>query len=72
MMEKEDITIEDLAGMIQKGFMETAKRDEINKRFDKIEDRLERIEKLILADHGKRIEKLEDQIKELKELFALK
>ena len=63
MMEKEDITIEDLARMIQEGFMETAKKDEVNKRFDKIEDRLERIEKLILADHGKRIEKLEDQIK---------
>ncbi len=72
MMEKEDITIEDLARMIQEGFMETAKKDEVNKRFDKIEDRLERIEKLILADHGKRIERLEDQIKELKELLALK
>ena len=72
MMENKNITIDDLAGMVQKGFEETAKRDEVNERFDKIEDRLESIEKLILADHKRRIEKLEDEVKELRELLAVK
>ena len=72
MMENKNITIDDLAGMVQKGFEETAKKDEGNERFDKIEDRLERIEKLILADHKRRIEKLEDEVKELRELLAVK
>ncbi|MBU4299083.1 hypothetical protein KJ636_03515 [Patescibacteria group bacterium] len=85
-MKKKRITIEDLARMVQKGFLETAngfletaKKDEVNGRFDevsirfdKVEDRLERIEKLILADHKKRIEKLEFEVKELKELLAVK
>ena len=72
MMENKNITIDDLAGMVQKGFEETAKRDEVNERFDKIEDRLESIEKLILADHKRRIEKLEVEVKELRELLAVK
>lgn len=71
-MKEKEITIEDLARMVQKGFEETAKRGEVNKRFDKVEDRLERIEKLILADHKQRIEKLEAEVKELKELLAVK
>jgi len=69
---KKKITIEDLARMVQKGFDETAKRKEVNTRFDIIEDRLERIEKLILADHKRRIERLEAEVKELKELLAVK
>ena len=72
MMKNKNITIDDLAGMVQKGFEETAKRGEVNERFDKIEDRLENIEKLILADHKRRIEKLEDEVKELKDLLAVK
>ena len=72
LMTKKNVTIEDLARMVQKGFEETAKREEVNERFDKIEDRLESIEKLILADHRQRIEKLEEEVKELKELLAVK
>ena len=71
-MTKENITIEDLARMVKNGFEETAKRDEVNSRFDIVENRLDKIEKLILADHKKRIERLENEMKELKELFALK
>jgi len=71
-MENKNITIDDLAGMVQKGFEETAKKDEVNERFDKIENRLESIEKLILDDHKRRIEKLEDEVKELRELLAVK
>lgn len=78
-MKKKNITIDDLAGMIAKGFLETAKKsevdkrfDEVDKRFDKVEDRLETIEKLLIAQHQRRIEKLEADVKELRELLAVK
>ena len=58
-MKKKNITIDDLARMVNKGFEGTAKSKEVNVRFDKIDNRLDRIEKLILADHKRRIEKLE-------------
>ncbi len=67
-----NITIGDLARMVQKGFEETAKKDEVNMRFDKVEDRLETIEKLLIVNHRQRIEKLETEVKELKELLAVK
>lgn len=77
-MAEKHITIDDLAGMIQKGFEETAKKvemeacfDGIDKRFDEVDKRLDRIEKLILADHRQRIERLEIEVKELKELLAV-
>lgn len=70
-MKKKNITIDDLAIMVQKGFQETAKKTEVNGRFDVVEKRLDRIEKLILVNHKDRIEKLEEQVKELKELFAM-
>lgn len=41
-------------------------------RFDRIDGNLERIEKLILADHKRRIEKLETEVKELKTLLVVK
>lgn len=77
-MVKKNITIDDLAVMVQKGFNGVDKRFdgvatkdelgsmrvEMNKRFDKIEN-------LILADHKKRIEKLEIEVKDLRELFAM-
>jgi len=46
-MIKENITIEDLARMVKNGFEETAKRNEVNSRFDIVENRLDKIEKLI-------------------------
>ncbi|MCX6718542.1 MAG: hypothetical protein NTY81_03010 [Candidatus Staskawiczbacteria bacterium] len=70
-MVKKNITINDLAIMVQKGFEETSKKDEVNKRFDMVENRLYKIEKLIITDHKKRIEKLEMEVKELRELFAM-
>jgi len=70
---KKNITIDDLAGMVQKGFDGVDLRfDKVDKRFDKIEDRLETIEKLLIVDHRHRIEKLETEVKELKELLAVK
>ena len=70
-MAKKNITIDDLAIMVQKGFEETAKKAEMNLRFVQIDKRFDKIEKLILADHKNRIEKLEEEVKELKNLFAM-
>lgn len=46
----ENITIDDLARMVQEGFDEVtgkmARKDEVNERFDKVEVRLDRIENL--------------------------
>ncbi|MFZ3054942.1 MAG: hypothetical protein WA091_03105 [Minisyncoccales bacterium] len=76
-MKKKDVTIDDLAMMVQKGFIETAKKSEMDQRFndvderlDKMDKRFDRIENLILADHKERIEKLEMQVKELRDLIA--
>lgn len=66
------MTIDELAMMIKRGFDETSKKIEVNERFDIIEGRLDKIEKLILADHKRRLEKLEEEMKELRGLLALK
>lgn len=78
-MKRKDITIEDLARMVQKRFNETAKKKEVNrhfnevdKRFDGVDKRLDRIEKLLIADHRQRIERLEMEVKNLKGLLAVK
>lgn len=68
-MAKKNITIDELAAMVQNEFEETRKETRsgftaVNKRFDKIEN-------LVLASHQKRIEKLEDEVKELREMFAM-
>jgi hypothetical protein len=64
------ITIEDLARMVQEGFMhleekfmgEMDKRFAVvDERFDNIETRLDRIEHIILVDHRDRIERLEER-----------
>ena len=71
-MKNKNVTIDDLATMVQKGFNETAKKSEMELGFKEVNKRLDKIENLILADHKKRIERLEEGVKELKELFALK
>lgn len=71
-MTNKNITIENLAQMIHRGFLETAKKDEVDVQFAGVNERLDKIEKLILADHKQRIEKLEIEVRELKELLAVK
>jgi len=44
----------------------------IQENFNHIDERFDKIEKLILADHKRRIEKLETELKEVKELLAIK
>lgn len=65
-MTKRNITIDDLARMVQKGF------DGVDKRFDRIDQRLDRIEKFLLEEHRRRILVLEEKVKRLEDLFAVK
>jgi len=52
------ITMEDLAGMVQRGFSESSKN--MNERFDKVEGKLDQIEKDPIASHEKRIKRVEE------------
>jgi len=65
-MAKKNITIDDLAIMVKKGF------DGVDLRFDKVDESFDKIEKLILTDHKRRLEKLEEEMKELRGLLALR
>lgn len=72
---KKNITIDDLAVMVQKGFNgianEMATKNEMNRHFNLVDERFDKIEKLILADYKKRIERLESSVRELKEALAI-
>jgi len=77
-MAKKNVTIDQLAVMVQKGFHETAKKTDMDFRFgkvetrlDKIETKLEKIEKIILDDHRDRIEKLESKVLYLENMLNL-
>ena len=67
-----EVTNEELAQMIAKGFEGTPTKQEMNERFDKVEARLERLELLIDNEYKRRIEKLEDQVRELRDALAMK
>jgi len=70
-MKKKEITIEDLAMMVQRGFNETASKADLNNLSKSIDKRFDRIENMILANHRERIEKLEGEMKELKNLLSI-
>lgn len=71
-MDRGGVTIEDLARMVQKGFEDTAKKIDMDARFDVVEKRLDRIEKFLLEEHRRRIEKLEDQMQEVRDALNIK
>lgn len=71
-MDRGEVTIEDLARMVQKGFEDTAKKIDMDARFDVVEKRLDRIEKFLLEEHRRRIEKLEDQMQEVRDALNIK
>jgi bisphosphoglycerate-independent phosphoglycerate mutase (AlkP superfamily) len=53
---KKNITIDNLAIMIQKCFTGTDSRlDKIDERFNGMDKRFDRIEKMLIADHSHRI-----------------
>ena len=78
MEENNNITIGDLAVMVKKGFDETAKKEDVDVRFNNIDERLDKLESnveeirnLILASHKRKIEKIESELKEVRELLAI-
>lgn len=40
-----EVTMEDLAGMIQRGFAETARKNDVDKRFDDVDKRFDEVDK---------------------------
>lgn len=77
-MVKKHITIEDLARMVAKGFEETAKKVDMDRQFEDLNNRLDSLEKdlkyvkdLVVLNHKRRLEKLESDMKELKNALAM-
>lgn len=67
-MSKKKMTLEDLAIMVQQGFEDTASKADV----ERLEQRLDRIENILLAGHDRRIEKLEDTVRQLMTAVKLK
>jgi len=84
-MAKKNITIDDLAVMVQKGFEKTSTKEQVENlelQVKNLELRINKVEKdivelkmiiknLVAENYGKRIEKLEDEVKELKGTLAM-
>ena len=73
-----NITIEQLAEMVNKGFKDTASKEDIkaleervSSRFDGIDSRLDRIEHLLLAEQKREIEDLKKRMKRLEDALAV-
>ncbi len=63
------ITIEDLALMVQRGFDETAKKADVDRRFDDIDKRFEQVDNRL--DHmDARLSNIEQDIAEIKKHFV--
>jgi len=81
-MAKKNITIDQLAVMVKKGFDKTATTEHVDNKidglkkwvevkFNKIDERFDKIEKIILDDYGTRIEKLESKVEYLENMLNL-
>ncbi len=78
-MVKKKITIDDLAGMVKRGFDAVdarfdavdARFDEVDKRFDEVDKRFDRIENLILKRHEEEIEQLKVRMRYLEDMLAV-
>ncbi|MEK9195244.1 MAG: hypothetical protein AAB975_02625 [Patescibacteria group bacterium] len=80
---KKKITIEDLAGMVKRGFDDTHvymdKRFEavdrrfeaVDRRFDDMDRRFDRIENMILKRHEEEIEQLKIRMRYLEDMLAV-
>lgn len=70
---KSEMTIDDLAIMVSRGFENTATKqdiheikEEMNERFDNVNIRLDHIEHHLIFGHTNRLESLEDSVRLLK------
>ena len=75
-MKKKNITIDHLAGMVNKGFEETNKKmergfKEVDKRFDIVDKRLDKIENVLLRQHSEEIEYLKRRVGKLEDALAI-
>ncbi|MEK7663936.1 MAG: hypothetical protein AAB340_00590 [Patescibacteria group bacterium] len=74
-MVKKNITIDQLAVMIQKGFDKTASVEHVSNEISGLkkwaEGRFDKIEKVILDDHKERIAKLESKVTYLENILNL-
>jgi len=68
-MAKKKITIDDLAGMVKRGFDET--HAYMDKRFDEVDKRFDRIENLILKRHEEEIEHLKVRMRDIEDMLAI-
>ena len=69
-MVKSKITIDDLAGIVKRGFDNADEK--VNARFDKVDARLDRIEKKLEGVvYLREFEKLEERVKFLEETLAI-
>ncbi len=66
-----DKKIDALALKVAKGFEDTARKTDMDQQFKEVNNKLNKIENLIIIDHKKRIEKLETEMKELKAMLAM-
>ena len=79
-MAKENITIDDLAIMVQKGFNEMAKKSDMDLRFEQIDKKFDKIEKdlsiiksqLAGVVYKPDFDKLEMRVEYLENILALK
>jgi len=69
-MKRKNITINDLARMVKKGFDDVTK--EMRSGFKGVDKRFDKIEGLILVEHRTRIERLEQKVEKLEQLLAVK
>lgn len=76
-MKKKNVTIDDLAIMVNKGFDSVTKEmrsgfQQSDKRFNEINRRFDKIESLMLVEHRTRIERLEKKVERLEGLLAVR
>ncbi len=64
------MTIEDLAVITQQGFV--GLEDRVNKRFDNVEGRLDRIENTLYLRHDNRLDKIEDKLLQIQVILGKK
>ena len=65
---EKDMTVSELVAII---YRTIPTKGEMNKRFVEVNEHLDRIENLILADHKRRIEALETELKKIKNALAV-
>jgi len=81
-MKNRNITTDQLASMVQKGFNDVTTKmatkfemesefKEVNKRFDNIDKRLDRIEHTILEKHDDEIKYLKERVSKLENALAI-